>query len=113
MASEPEPEPDFTNVSGMGFGYEGVDVEHCEDFVKALKSENLDAEVILGDTNIKVPGRIKGKLNAYLEANASEYVLNTIAEGYKLIFIDDVPPPLVIYLTTNLHFVSELSFILN
>ena len=81
MASEPEPEPDFTNVSGMGFGYEGVDVEHCEDFVKALKSENLDAEVILGDTNIKVPGRIKGKLGAYLGANTPEYVPNTTPDG--------------------------------
>ena len=62
-------------------------------FVNALQPENLDADVILGDTNTKVPGRIKGKLKAYLEADASKYVLDTIAEGYKLIFIDNVPPP--------------------
>ena len=80
MASEPELEPDFQNVAGFGF-VDGLKLEQCEDFVKALQSENLDAEVILGDTNTKVPGRIKGKLDAYLEANASEYVLNTIAEG--------------------------------
>ena len=95
MASEPDPEPDFQNVAGFGFVNEGdgLNIEHLYEFEKAIQSENLDAEVILGDTNVKVPGRIKGKLNAYLEANASEYVLNTIAEGYKLIFIDDVPPP--------------------
>ena len=115
MASEPDPEPDFQNVAGFGFVNKGDGVnEHLYEFEKAIQSENLDAEVVLGDTNVKVPGRIKGKLGAYLEANASEYVLNTIAEGYKLIFIDYVPPPpLVIYLTTNLHFVSALSFILN
>ena len=93
MASEPEPEPDFSSVANLGI-FEKPDVV-LEDnvFVNALQPETLDADVVLGDTNTKVPGRIKGKLKAYLEADASKYVLDTIAEGYKLIFIDNVPPP--------------------
>ena len=111
MASEPDPEPDFQNVAGFGFANKGDGViEHLYEFEKAIQSENLDAEVILGDTNIKVPGRIKGKLDAYLEANASEYVLNTIAEGYKLIFIDDVPPP-PSYLPNNKSALCQRTFL--
>ena len=70
-------------------------------------------DVVLGDTNTKVPGRIKGKLEAYLEADASKYVLQTISEGYKLIFINDVPPLLVTFLTINPLCLKELFFILN
>ena len=113
MASEPEPEPDFSSVANLGI-FEKPDVV-LEDnvFVNALQPETLDADVILGDTNTKVPGRIKGKLKAYLEADASKYVLDTIAEGYKLIFIDNVPPPLVAFQIINPLCVSALSFILN
>ena len=42
---------------------------------------------------IIVSKRIKGKLDAYLEADASKYVLDTISEGYKLIFINNQIPP--------------------
>ena len=115
MASEPEPEPDFSSVANFGI-FEKPDVvleENCDIFVNALQPENLDADVILGDTNTKVPGRIKGKLKAYLEADASKYVLDTIAEGYKLIFIDNIPPPLAAFLIINPLCVSALSFILN
>ena len=86
-----EPEPNYVNVASLGyFDNPGlVPAEHCDIFVNNLQSENLDVDVILGDTNTKVPGRIKGKLEAYLEADASKYVLQTISEGYKLIFIND------------------------
>ena len=79
MASEPEPEPDFSSVANLGI-FEKSDVV-LEDnvFVNALQPETLDTDVILGDTNTKAPGRIKGKLKAYLEADASKYVLDTIA----------------------------------
>ena len=91
MALEPEPEPNFVNVASLGVfdKHPGlVPEEHCDIFVNNLQSESPDVDVILGDTNTKVPGRIKGKLEAYLEADASKYVLETIAEGYKLIFIN-------------------------
>ena len=53
----------------------------------------MAALISLGDTNISVPGRIKGKLKAYEEAGASEYVLNTVREGYKLVYENDEFPP--------------------
>ena len=57
---------------------------HCDAFVSSLQSENPD--FVIGDTNVIVPSCIKGKLDAYLEADASQYVFDTISEGYKLIF---------------------------
>ena len=51
--------------------------------------------ISLGDTNIAVPGRILGKLGAYEEAGASDYVLDTVREGYKLVFENGVFPPLI------------------
>ena len=35
----------------------------CHEFVSNLQSQ--DSDIVLGDTNVKVPGRIKGKLEAY------------------------------------------------
>ena len=90
-----------------------VPEEHCDIFISNLESDNLDVDVVLGDTNTKVPGRIKGKLEAYLEADASKYVLQTISEGYKLIFINDVPPLLVTFLTINPLCRNQLSCILS
>ena len=46
-----------------------------------------------GNTNSIVPGRLLGKTEAYRKANASQYVLDTVEFGYKLIFIDNVSPP--------------------
>ena len=40
-----------------------------------------------------VPGRILGKLGAYEEAGASDYVLDTVREGYKLVFVENKFPP--------------------
>ena len=112
MALEPEPEPNYVNVASLGFFVmnTGLDFEHCDNFVNNLQSENLDVDVILGDTNTKVPGRIKGKLEAYLEADASKYVLQTISEGYRLIFINDVPPPSS-YLPNNKSALSQRTFL--
>ena len=114
MASEPEPEPNYANVANIGyFDNPGlVPEEHCDNFISNLESENLDVDVVLGDTNTKVPGRIKGKLEAYLEADASKYVLQTISEGYKLIFINDVPPP-PSYLPNNKSALSQKTFLLS
>ena len=39
-----------------------------------------------------MPGRLLGRVEAYLEAGASEYVLKTIRYGYKLVF-ENAPPP--------------------
>ena len=48
----------------------------------------------LGDTSTDVPGRLLGKSEFYLEVNASQYIVQTIESGYKLIFINDSPPSL-------------------
>ena len=37
--------------------------------------------------------RIKGNLRVYEEAGASDYILDTVREGYKLVFENDVFPP--------------------
>jgi hypothetical protein len=50
-------------------------------------------QVKLGDTNSAVPGRLLGRVEAYEEAGASEYILDTVRFGYKLVFIDNKPPP--------------------
>ena len=107
-----EPEPNYLNVANLGnFGStDVVPEEQCDFFVNNLQSENLDVDVILGDTNTKVPGRIKGKLEAYLEADASKYVLQSISEGYRLIFINDIPPP-TIYLPNNKSALSQKTFL--
>ena len=67
MALEPEPEPNYVNVASLGFFDKdtGLGFEHCDSFINNLQSESPDVDVILGDTNTKVPGRIKGKLEAY------------------------------------------------
>ena len=45
----------------------------------------------LGDTCMGVPGRLLGKSQFYTEINASQYIIETVQEGYyKLIF---TPPP--------------------
>ena len=60
-------------------------------FTSAL--EIVASHISLGDTNTAIPGRILGCLSIYEEANASAYVLETIANGYKLVFEDDILPP--------------------
>ena len=69
--------------------------------------------VSLGDTNISVPGRIKGKMGAYEEAGASQYVLDTIREGYKLVFLDNVFPLPVSFGIMLLHLLKVIFHILN
>ena len=88
--SKPEPEPNFLGVSHLEDFSPDVPLAENE-FVSNLQS--LDSDIVLGDTNVKVPGRIKGKTEAYRKANASQYVLDTVTVGYKLIFINDEIPP--------------------
>ena len=40
-----------------------------------------------------VPGRLLGKSQFYLDVNASQYIVQTIESGYKLVFLNDSPPP--------------------
>ena len=80
---EPEPEPNFVSVAHLGdFDSSNLALVldgNCDEFVSSLQFENPD--VVLGDKHIIVPSRIKGKLVAYLEADASQYVLDTISDG--------------------------------
>ena len=61
-------------------------------FTDYLQSAQLNK---LGDTNTGVPGRLLGSSEICLEAGAGKYILETIDRGYKLMFIDNVPPPFV------------------
>ena len=47
----------------------------------------------LGDTNKGVPGRLLGKSQFYAEIGASQYIVETIEHGYKLVFLCGTPPP--------------------
>jgi hypothetical protein len=106
--SKPEPEPNFLGVSQLEFS---PDVQFSElEFVSNLQSETPD--VLLGDTNVKVPGHIKGKTEAYRKANASQYVLDTVTVGYKLIFINDEIPPSS-FLPNNKSALSQKTFLLS
>ena len=53
----------------------------------------MASQVKLGDTNLAVPGRLLGRVEAYKGAGASEYILDTVCLGYKLVFIDGKTPP--------------------
>ena len=92
MASSDCIEPNFELLSNIGT----FSSEHSNLVDKTLVEQTLDGVaslVSLRDTNVAVPGRIKGKMEANEEAGASEYVLDTIREGYKLVFVDNVLPP--------------------
>ena len=82
-------EPDFSNVCFDNL--EDISNAADKDFVDSL--ESVAAGVKLGATNVKTPGRILGKIEAYVEAGASDYVLETVSLGYKLVFEGGVPPP--------------------
>ena len=71
-------EPDYRDISFID-----------EDVV--LQTASLDK---LGDTNSGVPGRLLGKSQFYLDIGASQYIQNSVDSGYKLVFIEDQPPPL-------------------
>ena len=91
--SEYEIEPNYVGLSNLGsFSSEQI-TSNLESSVIEQSLSDVAALVSLGDTNIVVPGRILGKLSAYEEAGASDYVLNTVREGYKLVFVDNVFPP--------------------
>ena len=47
----------------------------------------------LGDTNKGVPGRLLGKSPFYAEIGATQYIVETIEHGYKLVFYCDTSPP--------------------
>ena len=57
------------------------------DYLQSAQLSNL------GDNNTDVPGRLLGCSEIYLQVEACKYILDTIDQGYKLMFIDNVPPP--------------------
>ena len=73
-----DPEPVFT---------ESVFVDNLQIVDPALHSSKL------GDTCTGVPGRLLKKSQFYIEVNASQYIIDTVEEGYKLIFVANPPPP--------------------
>ena len=55
-----------------------------------LQTASLDK---LGDTNSGILARLLGKHEFYLEVGASQYIIDSVESGYKLLFYDDQPPP--------------------
>ena len=91
--SEYENEPDYVRLGNLGTFSSDQITSNLESSVIEQSLSDVAALISLGDTNIAVPGRILGKLGAYEEAGASDYVLDTVREGYKLVFENDVFPP--------------------
>ena len=81
------PEPDFTNHLNFS-------EIHDPSFLECSLA-SVASQVKLGDTNLAVPGRLLGRVEAYKVAGVSEYILDTVRLGYKLVFIDGKPPLLV------------------
>ena len=108
--SKPEIEPDFLSVSSLEIFEQNSPVieDVCHEFVSSLQSKTPD--IILGDTNTIVPGRLLGRTEAYRKANASQYVLDTVTVGYKLIFINDEIPPSS-FLPNNKSALSQKTFL--
>ena len=63
------------------------------DEVAILQTASLDK---MGDTNTGVPARLLGKHAFYLEVGASQYIIDSVESGYKLIFCEDQPPPQIL-----------------
>ena len=59
-----------------------------------LKTDSIESFDRMGDTFTGVPGRLLRKSEFYLEVNASQYNVDTVTDGYKLIFKNDTTPPL-------------------
>ena len=76
-----EESPNFENL------LDSVNVIDESLFIESLGS--VANQVKLGDTNTAVPGRLLGRVEAYEEAGASEYIKETVKWGYKLVFIDN------------------------
>ena len=76
--SDTEPDSDYS---------ESVFVDYLQIVDPAFLSSKL------GDTCTGVPGRLLRKSQFYIEVHASQYIIDTVAEGYKLLFIADTPQP--------------------
>ncbi len=66
----------------------GIGEEYLCDFVSAVSSSD-DRKL---KTDIKVPGRILGRHEVYTRVGASQYIVDTVRDGYKLVF-DSLPHP--------------------
>ena len=66
----------------------GKGEEYLCDFVSDVSSSN-DRKL---KTDVKVPGRILGRHEVYTRVGASQYIVVTVRNGYKLVF-DSLPLP--------------------
>ena len=73
---ETEPDVDYST---------SVFVDNFESIESALLESKL------GDTCTGVPGRLLGKSQFYLDVHASQYIIDTIHTGNKLLFLADIP----------------------
>ena len=74
-----------------------LDTEPDSDYSESVFVDNLQIidpaflQSKLGDTCTGVPGRLLGKSQFYIEVHASQYIIDTVAEGYKILFIAGTP----------------------
>ena len=60
------------------------------DNLKLIDSALLESK--LGDTCTGVPGRLLGKFQFFIKVHASQYIIDTIEDGYKLILCSRLTP---------------------
>ena len=94
-------EPDYTTFND----YNDTMASEDDQFLESANFEKL------GDTNSGVPGRLLGKHLFYLEVGASQYIVDTIQSGYKLVFVDNTPPPQS-FLPNNKSALDKSAFVL-
>ena len=74
MAWVPVVEPDYTLVSDFVNSSDKF-VETVDNALFSHTLSSIAANDSLGDTNVAVPGQILGRTEAYVEAGASDYIL--------------------------------------
>lgn len=61
----------------------------CLEVLGGVKMSSLGGD----EKRSEVPGRLRGRREAYVKLCAEEYVLLTVEKGYKLVWKDGPPPP--------------------
>ena len=68
----------------------GVGEDHLSEVLQV--ESDVKSAGVKDFTNKKVPGRILGKEEVYERVGASKYIVDTVKDGYRLVF-DSLPPP--------------------
>ena len=86
-----------------------LDTEPDSDFSESVFVDDLQIidpaflQSKLGDTCTGVPGRLLGKSQFYIEVHASQYIIDTIGDGYKLLLVAPLLQNLIKRTTNQLY----------